>query len=171
MTTPPTNPNSTNALGLKHVYTLASREGVCCVPLPYDPARPYWPSHVCLDGLGARVMARHAEPGKRSRFTFDKLQLHRGIEWLVLVCLPSGPADDPVLYRIPRSVWQHCASITIDLHDSSAWPVAYRWSPPTRQEERRNRQLDLEVWQIADELAAAASGTAFSSGSGWAGGQ
>lgn len=170
MNTPPVNPNATNALALKYVHTLALSGGVSFAPVPYDPDRPYWPSHVHLDGLGARVMGRHADPGKPSRFTFDKLRVHRNIEWLVLVCLSSGPADDPVVYRIPRRVWEHCASITIDLSDARAWSVPYRWSPLTRQEVRRNRKMDQEVWQIADELAAADPGTAFSSSSGWAGG-
>ena len=122
------NPNSTNAFAMKFVRLLATRSGVAFSPFPADPARPYTsrPSHIYLDGVGGRVVARHAEASDPHSFLFDKLLEFRDIKELVAVCLPSSDEDDPVIYRIPKSEWASRPSIRIEVGNPSCRYAPYR---------------------------------------------
>lgn len=161
------NPNVKNETAVQATRALAQSEGLSFTRMPYDPSRPYWPSHVTLDGLGARVMGRHADAGGSRRFTFDKLRIFKDIEWLVLVCLPTDPDGQPVLYRIPRREWERRSSITIDLLDGyGSWYDPYRWSPPAHD---WMTLPDEAFWRLADEALGAtpAAGPATAGEAGW----
>ncbi|MFD2610365.1 hypothetical protein ACFSR9_13100 [Deinococcus taklimakanensis] len=146
------NPNSTNAFAMKFVRLLATRSGVAFSPFPADPARPYAsrPSHIYLDGVGGRVVARHAEASDPHSFLFDKLLVFRDIKELVAVCLPSSDEDDPVIYRIPESEWASRSSIRIEVRNPSCRYAPYRWTPQTRQETRWLEFFAEHCWDICD---------------------
>lgn len=140
---------ATNHRAIEFVEVLAISHSQTLGPVRADSSLADFPSHVMLGGVPTRVVA--CSPKERAdgrRVHVFNIRPFRDIVWQVLVCMPGDPADEPIIYRLPRTVWTQHARIVIDPQNPGELDL-YRWSPETRQERRQRTHLDEHVWDLA----------------------
>ena len=59
--------------------------------------------------------------------------------------MPGDPADEPIIYRLPRTILHRVRRIVIDLANPEEF-APYRWSPETRQERRQQAHFEQHAW-------------------------
>ena len=140
---------ATNHAAIEATEPVAVSRGQTLGPVPAGSYLAGFPSHRTLDGVNIRVTAA----GPRTRADGRKVHVFnirhfRDIGWQMLVCTPGDPADEPIIYRLPRTVCAEYDRIVIDPQNPDEFG-AYRWSPETRQERRQWAYFDEHAWDLA----------------------